>query len=115
MQIGEQTLGDPLHKASFGIARDVPEGLAYGARVSYEGRYNELNRPPFATLDASVAYRTRSWELGLYGTNLTNVYDDRFTAAGAGVPYGAANGSATPTNAYALQGTKLSVAISRRW
>jgi outer membrane receptor protein involved in Fe transport len=112
---GEQTLGDPLHKASFGIARDVAEGLVYGARVSYEGRYNELNRSPYATLDASVAYRTHNLEFGVYGTNLTNAYDDLFTAAGAGVPYAAADGTATPTNAYALQGAKVVFVVTQRW
>jgi outer membrane receptor protein involved in Fe transport len=112
---GQQTLGDPLHKASLAIERDVSEGLVYGAAVSYEGRYNELNRAPFATLDAHVAYRLHNMELGLYGTNLTNVYDSLFTAAGAGVPYGTAGGAATPTDAYVLQGSKVVFVVTQRW
>ena len=110
--LDEQTQGLPLHRASLGIARDVPQGLIYTADVGYQGTYNALNRPPFATLDASVAYRWKHFELGLYGTNLTNVYDDRFTAAGAGVPYGGAGGIPIPANAYVLQGSKILLVLT---
>jgi outer membrane receptor protein involved in Fe transport len=112
--LGQQTLGEPLHKASFGFERNVETGLLYNAELNYFGTYNQLNRPPFATLDATVAYRWKNFEAGLYGTNLTNVYDGRFTAAGAGVPYGSAGGSPIPTNAYVLQGTKVIVGVSAR-
>ncbi|HLX25781.1 MAG TPA: TonB-dependent receptor, partial [Candidatus Cybelea sp.] len=112
--LGEQTLGEPLHKASFGFERDAAKGLVYAAGLSYFGTYNQLNRPPFATLDASLAYRWKNFEIGLYGTNLTDVYDGRFTAAGAGVPYGGSGGTPIPTDAYVLPGTKVVLGISAR-
>ncbi len=75
--------------AAQGVSRDRPQrrrtGLAYGARLNYEGGYNELNRSPYATLDAHVAYRHAGYEYGLYGTNLTNVYANPFTIVGGGV------------------------------
>jgi outer membrane receptor protein involved in Fe transport len=105
---GEQTLGQPLHKAYLGFDKDVPKGWVYGAVVNWEGTYNELNRSPYATLDAHVAYRTPKFELGMYGTNLTNTYTDPFTVNGAGVPYGSLPGTpALPTPAYVLAGTKI--------
>jgi outer membrane receptor protein involved in Fe transport len=105
---GEQILGEPLHKASVGIDRDVKRGLVYGAQLNWEGTYNELNRSPYATLAAHVAYRRGGWEIGAYGTNLTNVYANPFTVVGGGVPYGSSAGTpAIPTNAYVLQGAKV--------
>ena len=60
------------------------EGLVYGAQLNYEGAYNELNRTPYATLDAHVAYRSSNgYEFGLYGTNLTNVYALRSRSSAA--------------------------------
>ena len=105
---GEQTLGQPLHKAYLGFERDVPRGWVYGATVNWEGAYNELNRAPYATLDAHVAFRTAKFELGAYGTNLTNAYANAFTVNGAGVPYGSLPGALPiPTAAYVIPGTKV--------
>jgi outer membrane receptor protein involved in Fe transport len=106
--VGEQTLGQPLHKAYLGFDRDVPKGWVYGATVNWEGSYNELNRSPYATLDAHVAFRTPKFELGAYGTNLTNTYANAFTVNGAGVPYGSLPGTpAILTPAYVIPGTKV--------
>jgi outer membrane receptor protein involved in Fe transport len=106
--VGEQTLGQPLHKAYLGFDRDVPKGWVYGATVNWEGSYNELNRSPYATLDAHIAYRTPKFELGAYGTNLTNTYANAFTVNGAGVPYGSLPGTpAILTPAYVIVGTKV--------
>ncbi len=63
----------------FAYEQSPPAGLAYGARLNWEGFYNELNRSPYATLDAHVSYRYNGYEFGLYGTNLTNVYANPFT------------------------------------
>ncbi|HTA38514.1 MAG TPA: TonB-dependent receptor [Candidatus Acidoferrales bacterium] len=105
---GEQTLGQPLHKAYIGFDRDVGKGWVYGAVVNWEGSYNELNRSPYATLDAHVAFRTPKFELGAYGTNLTNAYANAFTVNGAGVPYGSLPGTrAILTPAYVIPGTKV--------
>jgi outer membrane receptor protein involved in Fe transport len=112
--IGQQSLGEPLHKAYVGFDRDVAKGLAYGTQLSYEGRYNALNRAPYATLDAHVAYRVNGFEFGLYGTNLTNANAGPFTIIGGGVPYGALPGQPlTPTNAYTLQGSKVVFVVTK--
>ncbi len=111
---GEQSLGQPLHKAYVAIDRAPPAGLAYGARLDYEGAYNELNRSPFATLDAHLAYRHGGFEYGLYGTNLTNVYSNPFTIVGGGVPYGTLPGQPVILpNAYVLQGASVVFVLTR--
>lgn len=110
----QQTLGEPLHKAYLEIDREPSAGLAFGARLNYEGLYNELNRSPYATLDAHVAYRHADYEYGLYGTNLTNVYSNPFTIVGGGVPYGALPGQPVVTpNAFVLQGTAVNFVVTK--
>ncbi|HEY6486884.1 MAG TPA: TonB-dependent receptor [Candidatus Cybelea sp.] len=112
--VGEQSLGQPLHKAYFSVDQEVAEGLAYGARLNYEGNYNELNRSPYATLDAHLAYRHAGFEYGLYGTNLTNVYSSPFTIVGGGVPYGTLPGQPVITpNAFVLQGAQVLFVVTR--
>lgn len=112
--LGEQSLGQPLHKAYFGLDRDVAQGLAYGAQLNYEGSYNELNRTPYATLDAHLAYRRGGYEFGVYGTNLTNAYASPFTIVGGGILYGTLPGQPMiATNAYSLQGAKVVFAVTR--
>jgi outer membrane receptor protein involved in Fe transport len=112
--VGQQSLGQPLHKGFAGFDRDVPNGIAYGAQVNYQGTYNELNRTPYATLDAHVAYRHNGYEFGLYGTNLTNVYSSPFTIAGGGLLYGALPGQPMiTTDAYNLQGAKVVFVFTR--
>lgn len=111
---GEQTLGQPLHKAYLALENEPPRGLAYGAQLNYEGWYNELNRSPYATLDAHLAYRRAGYEYGLYGTNLTNVYAYPFTVIGAGIVYGGIPGAPViPTNAYVLQGATVKFVLTK--
>jgi outer membrane receptor protein involved in Fe transport len=111
---GEQTLGQPLHKAYLAIAQEPRLGLAYGAELDYEGWYNELNRSPYATLAAHVAYRRGGYEYGLYGTNLTNVYSNPFTVIGGGIIYGGTPGQPViPTDAYVLQGASITFVVTR--
>ncbi len=112
--IGEQTLGVPLHKATLTLERDADTGLAYYAGLAYEGRYNELNEPPFASLRAGVTWHLSGFDVGLYGTNLTNVYDDKFTRVGAGVSYGGLAGPLA-TDAYALTGRTITLSLTRRY
>lgn len=113
--VGEQSLGQPLHKAYFGFERDVPRGLVYGADLNYEGAYNELNRGPYATLAAHLAYRLPHLELGVYGTNLTNVYGQPFTTVGGGILYGTVPGNPMiPTDAYVLQGPRVVFVVTSR-
>ncbi|HEX3670229.1 MAG TPA: TonB-dependent receptor [Candidatus Cybelea sp.] len=111
---GEQSLGQPLHKAYLGLEQEPPQGLAYGAELNYEGWYNELNRSPYATLNAHVAYRRDGFEYGIYGTNLTNVYSDPFTLIGGGFVYGGIPGAPViPTDAYVLQGAQVIFVVTR--
>ncbi len=112
--VGQQTLGQPLHKAYVEIERDAPNGLNYGARLDYEGAYNELNRSPYATLEAHLTYRRAGYEYGLYGTNLTNVYGGPFTIVGGGVPYGTLPGQPPILpNAYVLQGAAVNFVVTK--
>jgi len=108
--VGEQYLGVPLQTATLSIDRSSGP-LSVDALARYEGRYNELNRPPFVQLGAGAAWRRGGFEIGLYGTNLTNVYDDRYTLLGQGVPYGGVAGS-IPTDAYSLQGRALTLVVT---
>lgn len=111
---GQQTLGQPLHKAYLAVGDEPPRGLAYGAQLNYEGWYNELNRSPYATLDAHLVYRNAGFEYGLYGTNLTNVYADPFTVIGGGMIYGATPGQPViNTDAYVLQGAAVNFVMTR--
>jgi hypothetical protein len=112
--VGEQSLGLPLHKATLSFDHTPQLGLTYGAGIIWEGAYNELNQPPYAVLNANVAYRLKNYEIGLAARNLTNVYDQRFTRIGAGVPYGG-QGRPIPTDAYALQGTSFTLSLTRRF
>jgi len=110
----EQFLGVPLHKLTFEIDHRPPAGFSYDAAFLYEGRYNELNRPPFATMHASIGYAIGELEFNASGTNLTNVYATRFTQAGAGIPYGGTNGPVA-TDAYALPGRVITFSLARRF
>jgi outer membrane receptor protein involved in Fe transport len=111
---GEQSLGQPLHKAYLAVEETPPFGLSYGAELDYEGWYNELNRSPFATLNAHVAYVHAGYQYGLYGTNLTNVYANPFTIIGGGMVYGGIPGAPViPTNAYTLQGAQVLFVVTR--
>jgi outer membrane receptor protein involved in Fe transport len=108
---GEQTLGLPLHKATFSIAATPRTGFTYGLSLIYEGQYNELDQPPYATLAANLGYRWRKLEVSLAGTNLTNVYAQQFTHQGAGVPYAGVAGP-IPTDSYALPATAFTLMFS---
>ena len=108
---GEQYLGVPLQSLVIDLERRGDGPLSAYALVRYEGRYNELNRPAFAQLQAGLTWRRGDLEAGLFGTNLTGVYDDRYTLAGAGVPYGGVAGPIA-TDAFSLQGPALSFVVT---
>ena len=117
--VGEQSAGLPLHKATVTLTSAPPLGVTYGVNVMYESLYNELNQPQFATLGAHLGYRFRNLELLLTGTNLTDVYDQKFTTPGGGVLYGGLPGPAgpgpIPQDAYALWGPAFSFSVLRRF
>ncbi|HEV3152644.1 MAG TPA: TonB-dependent receptor [Candidatus Baltobacteraceae bacterium] len=109
----EQFLGTPLHRASIQFGRESEHSLSFGTRLVYEGPGNELNRPPFALLDAHLTQPLKEFNVSLIMTNLTGVYADGFTHNGTGVPYGGPDG-AIPTNAYALPPRGFMLSLSRQ-
>ncbi len=109
----QQSLGVPLHKFCLIVEHDPNQGISYQAGVTYEGGYNELNLPAFATLQAGVTWHLRSFDVGLYGTNLTNVYDFKLTRIAGGVPYGGLTDT-VPTNAYPLAGRQVRLTLTHR-
>jgi len=112
--VGEQSAGLPLHKATLALTSAPPVGVTFGFNLLYEGLYNELNQGPYATLGAQVGYRFRTFELSLAGTNLTNVYDQKFTTPNGGVLYGGLN-QTIPQDAFALQGRAFMFSVLRRF
>ena len=112
--LGEQGQGTPLQKATLGLTVAPPRGFTFSSTLVYDGSYNELFQPPFVTLAASVGYRWPTYEVLLSGTNLTNVYDQRFITTNGGVPYGII-GALQPSNSYLLQGTAFNVSIARHF
>jgi outer membrane cobalamin receptor len=116
----EQSLGVPLHKLNLTVEHDNST-LSYYAGMLYEGNYNELNLPPFATVRAGVTWHVHGFDVGLYGENLTNAYDFLTTRANDGVPYGAYNQvdrnlilGTTPTDALPLAGRQLRIVLTHR-
>jgi outer membrane cobalamin receptor len=109
----EQSLGVPLHKLNLTVEHDTPAGISYYAGMLYEGTYNELNLPPFATLRAGVTLHEHLFDIGVYGENLTNAYNFLTTRANGGVPYGAVPASVT-TDALPLAGRQIRVVLTRR-
>ncbi len=89
-------------------------GFSYSATLLYEGRHNELNQPPFTTLAAGVDWSWHDLLVSLHATNITNVYDTKFTHTGAGVPYGGVAGPVL-TDAYALQGPEMTLSVARHF
>jgi outer membrane receptor protein involved in Fe transport len=108
---GEQFLGVPLHAAAIDLSVSPSPTFEYETGIHYEGTYNELNRAPFMTLQAGATLHAGQVDVGLYGTNLTGVYDDRFTLAGQGVPYGGIDGT-IPTDAFSLQGPAVTLVVT---
>jgi outer membrane receptor protein involved in Fe transport len=112
--VGEQFLGVPLQKGVLALARSVPLGWGYDLNVAYDGEYNENFRPPFALVNAGLTWNGSFFDFGLYGTNLTNVFDDKFTLDDVGVPYGGVNGP-IPQDAYSLQGRAFTFVVTRHY
>jgi outer membrane receptor protein involved in Fe transport len=111
---GEQFQSVPLHRAVLSVQRSADASIGFEAGVDYEDGYNELNRPAFVTAHAGVTWHRQRFDVGLYGTNLTNVYDDRFTLSGKGQPYGGVDGP-LPSDAYSLQGRAFTLVLTRRY
>ncbi|MBD5655409.1 MAG: TonB-dependent receptor [Candidatus Eremiobacteraeota bacterium] len=115
---GQQNLGVPLHKIGLTIERN-PRGLGIStyAGLLYEGNYNELNAPAYATVRAGVTWHMRDFDVGLNGTNLTNVYDFKLTRVGGGIRYGGLpvttlGGGAVTTNEIPLPGSQFILSVA---
>src|SRR5579883_2045409 len=108
---GQQFLGMPLHRAALSFERRTAN-VDVDAGLQYEGVNNPLNRPAFVTAGASATWHLARFDLTLAGTNLTNVYDQRYTQAGFGVPYPGAGGP-IPTDAYSLTGTAFTLSLTQ--
>jgi outer membrane cobalamin receptor len=111
--VNEQALGVPLHKITATFQHDSGRGLAYYAGLLYEGAYNETNLAPYATLRAGVTMHLRHLDIGLYGTNLTDVYDFKQQRIGAGIPYGGV-ADVISTNAIPLAPRTITFSIAHK-
>jgi outer membrane cobalamin receptor len=111
--VHEQALGVPLHKIIFSFEHDPGLGLAYYAGVLYEGAYNETNLAPYATLRAGATMHLQHLDIGLYGTNLTNVYDFKQQRIGAGIPYGGIT-DVIATNAIPLAPRTITLSVAHK-
>ncbi len=111
--VREQALGVPLHKISLTYEHDPIRGLSYYAGLVYEGAYNETNLAPYATLRSGVTLHLRHLDIGLYGTNLTDVYDFKQQRIAAGIPYGGVT-DVIATNAIPLAPRTITFSIAHR-
>jgi outer membrane cobalamin receptor len=111
--VGEQSLGVPLHKVTLDYEHDPGFGLAYYAGMLYEGAYNETNLGAYATLRAGLTMHLHHFDIGLYGTNLTDVYDFKQQRIGAGIPYGGLS-DVISTNAIPLAPRTVTLSIAHK-
>jgi hypothetical protein len=111
--LNEQALGVPLHKITLDYDHEPALGLGYYAGVLYEGAYNETNLAPYATLRAGATLHLRHLDIGLYGTNLTDVYDFRQQRVGGGIPYGGLS-DVISTNAIPLAPRTITFSIAHK-
>jgi outer membrane receptor protein involved in Fe transport len=110
----EQSLGVPLHKATLTINHDSGRGVAYYAGLLYEGEYNELDLPPYATLRAGVTWHLHNVDLTLAGENLTDTYNFLFTHVQGGIAYANVGIPATLTDAYPLPGPRVNFIVTHK-
>ena len=111
----QQLRGSPLHAGQLAIEDSSSLRIGYRAAVSYEDAYNGLNRPAYATLQAGFTWHLpAAIDLGFFGTNLTNVYADRFTLLAGGTRYNTLE-EPVSTDAYALEARRVSLIVTRRF
>ena len=110
---GQQFQGIAPHKGLISLDHHaVGRGLRYGVGVVAESANNELNRPAYALVNASVGISLGHTDVDLNGQNLTNQFDDEFTLVGAGVPYPTPAGLA-PTDAFSIQGRRFTITLAQ--
>ena len=108
---GQQFQGIPPHKALVTLDGRARSGFAYAFGAGYESSNNELNRPAYWLLNASIGQQIHLAQLTLSGQNLTNRFADKFTLINAGPTYPTPMGPA-PTNAFSLPGLTLAFSVT---
>lgn len=83
---GRQFLGVPQQQGSISLdwARN---GWHAATALTFAGRNNSLNQPPYVLTDAAVGKSLGHVDLTLAATNIFNAASGPFTLYGAGVPY----------------------------
>lgn len=109
---GQQFQSIPPHKALLSIQGRGGAGIGYVLGAGYESSNNELNRPAYWLLDASVAKQVRNTTIAVGIQNLTNQFADKFTLVGFGPVYPTPSGPA-PTNAYSLPGRAVTLTLTQ--
>ncbi len=109
----EQFQGVPLHRAALSVEESIGR-FSWLIGSAYEGTNNDLNQPAFATLQANAQYTFGHTSLTVAGTNLTGVYDGKFTLINAGTPYPGLMGPLL-ADAYQLQGPAITATVEQHW
>ena len=83
---GQQFIGVPQQQgsATFIWAHD---GFHASTALTFAGRNNTLDQPPYTTVDAALGKNFRHVDVTIAGTNLFNAVSGPFTIYDAGVPY----------------------------
>jgi len=110
---GQQFEGVAPHKALITVDHHpAGRGFHYAFGIAAESTNNELNRPAYGLVNASVGVSLGGTDVNLNGQNLTNQFDDKFTLIGVGVPYPTPTGLA-PTDAYSIQGRSFTLTLAQ--
>ena len=89
-------------------------GLYANVGLTYVGKNNSLNRPPFTILSASLRYPlANQFSLQISGDNLTNTYSALFPNFGGGVPVPLVTGQFAATQANVLGPSIIRVFLTK--
>ncbi|HEV3092244.1 MAG TPA: TonB-dependent receptor [Candidatus Cybelea sp.] len=83
----EQFLGVPQQQGSAAFSWSVPEGWHAATALTFAGKNNTLNQPPYAMVDAAVGKNFGRIDFTLAATNIFNAASGPFTLYDAGTPY----------------------------
>ena len=91
-------------------------GLYGNVGLTYYGKNNSLNRPPFTVLSASLRFPfANGLSLQLTGDNLTNTYSDIWPNFGGGVPVALVTGQFAATQANVLGPSAFRVFLTKKF
>ncbi len=108
---GQQFQSITPHKATLALTH-LFSAFSADLDAAYEASNNELNRPAYLLLNASIARKVGHAQVALGVENLTDQFDDRFTLPGAGTPYPTPTGP-VPTDAFSLQGRTVTLTLTQ--